>query len=51
MQTGRNALGEGLYWMAEKLMWGYEDTAINPVEAFRLYRRAADLGFPTHSFV
>ena len=25
------ALAEGLYWMAEKLMWGYEDTDINPV--------------------
>src|SRR5215212_7955840 len=39
------ALAEGLYWMAEKLMWGYEDTDINPVEAFRIYKRAADLGF------
>src|SRR5215207_9688428 len=39
------ALAEGLYWMAEKLMWGYEDTDINPVEAFRVYKRAADLGF------
>ena len=39
------ALAEGLYWMAEKLMWGYEDTDINPVEAFKVYKRAADLGF------
>jgi TPR repeat protein len=39
------ALAEGLYWMAEKLMWGYEDTDINHVEAFRVYKRAADLGF------
>jgi TPR repeat protein len=44
MQTGGTALGEGLYLMAEK-MWGYEDTDINPVEAFRVYERAADLGF------
>ena len=38
------ALGEGLYWMAEKLRWGYEDVERNPGEALRLYRQAADLG-------
>ncbi len=38
------ALGEGLYWMAEKLRWGYEDVARNLGEALRLYRQAADLG-------
>src|SRR6478609_9537892 len=37
-------LGEGLYWMAEKLRWGYEDVELNPGEALRLYRQAADLG-------
>lgn len=39
------ALGEGLYWMAEKLRWGYEDIEKDPAEALRLYRQAADLGW------
>ena len=39
------ALAEGFYWYAEKLMWGYEDTTQNPEEALRFYRQAADLGF------
>jgi TPR repeat protein len=39
------ALGEALYWMAEKLTWGYEDIEPDPAEAFKLYRRSADLGF------
>jgi len=39
------ALAEGLYWMAERFMWGDEDTPKDPVEALKLYRQAADLGF------
>src|SRR4051794_5566662 len=39
------ALAEGFYWYAEKLIWGYEDTTKNPQEALRFYRQAADLGF------
>jgi TPR repeat protein len=39
------ALGEALYWMAEKLTWGYEDVEPDPVEALKLFRRSADLGF------
>jgi TPR repeat protein len=39
------ALAEGFYWYAEKLMWGYEHVNPNPEEAFRFYRQAADLGF------
>ncbi len=31
----RSALGEALYWMAEKLTWGYEDVETDPAEAFR----------------
>ena len=31
--------------MAEKLAWGYEDVEPNLVEAYKLFRRAADLGF------
>jgi hypothetical protein len=27
------ALGEALYWMAEKLTWGYEDVEPDAVEA------------------
>lgn len=42
-QTG-TALGEGLFWMAEKCLWGYEDTVKDPAEALKLYRQAADLG-------
>ena len=38
-------LAEGLYWMAEKLAWGYDGTAPDPAEAFKLYRQAAGLGF------
>jgi TPR repeat protein len=39
-----SALGEALYWMAEKLTWGYEDVAPDPVEALKLFRQSAELG-------
>ena len=39
------ALREALYWMAEKLTWGYEDVEPDPVEALKLFRQSADLGF------
>jgi TPR repeat protein len=39
------ALGEALYWMAEKLAWGYEDVEPDPAEALKLFRQSADLGF------
>ena len=42
-----SALGEGFYWMAEKLAWGYEDIKPNHAEAFKLFRQAADLRFRT----
>ena len=45
MNTEGSALAEGLFWMAEKLMWGYEGVEKDPIEAFRLYRQAANLGF------
>jgi hypothetical protein len=45
-----NALAEGFFWMGEKLMYGYEDTAIDPEQALKLYRQAADLGY-TRAFV
>jgi TPR repeat protein len=38
-------LGEALYWMAEKLTWGYEDVEPDPVEALKLFRQSAELGF------
>jgi TPR repeat protein len=38
-------LGEALYWMAEKLAWGFEDVAPDRAEGLRLFRQAADLGF------
>ena len=38
-------LGEALYWMAEKLTWGYEDVEPDPAEALKLFRQSADLGF------
>jgi TPR repeat protein len=38
-------LGEGFYWMAEKLAWGDEGIERNFVEAFKLFQQAADLGF------
>ena len=38
-------LGEALYWMAEKLTWGYEDVEPDPVEALKLFKQSADLGF------
>jgi TPR repeat protein len=44
MGQENSALGEGLYWMAEKLAWGYEDVEPNLGEAFKLFRQAADLG-------
>src|SRR4051794_28764847 len=40
-----SALGEGLYWIAEKLTWGYEGAEKNHPEALRLFQKAADLGF------
>jgi TPR repeat protein len=45
MNDQAQALAEGFYRHAEKLMWGDEDTAKNLDEALRLYRQAADLGF------
>jgi Sel1 repeat len=39
------ALGEALYWMAEKLTWGYEDVEPDTAEALKLFRQSADLGF------
>jgi TPR repeat protein len=42
---GGSALAEGLYWMAEKLTWGYEGVDKDPASALRLLRQAADLGF------
>jgi TPR repeat protein len=45
MTQKNSALGEGFYWMAEKLAWGYEDVEINHAEAFKLFRQAAELGF------
>lgn len=44
MVEGNSELGEGFFWMAEKLAWGYEDTTPNLVEAFRLFKQAAELG-------
>jgi TPR repeat protein len=38
-------LGEALFWMAEKLTWGYEDVEPDPAEALKLFRQSADLGF------
>jgi TPR repeat protein len=40
-----SALGEALYWMAEELAWGYEDVEPYPVEALKLFKQSADLGF------
>jgi TPR repeat protein len=45
MAQENSALGEGLYWMAEKLAWGYDDVEPNLSEAFKLFKQAADLGF------
>jgi TPR repeat protein len=45
MNTSSTALAEGLYWYAEKLLWGYEGVEKDYSEAFRLFRQAADLGF------
>lgn len=46
---GRNkdgsALGEALYWIAEKLTWGYDDVEPDPDEPLKLFRQSADLGF------
>jgi hypothetical protein len=39
------ALGEALYWIAEKLTRGYEDVEPDPAEALKLFRQSADLGF------
>jgi TPR repeat protein len=45
MNTSSTALAEGLYWYAEKLLWGYEGVEKDHTEAFKLFRQAADLGF------
>jgi len=37
--------GEALYWMAEKLTWGYEDVEPAPAEGLKFFRQSADLGF------
>jgi TPR repeat protein len=42
--TNNTALAEGLYWYAEKFLWGYEGVEKNYDEAFKLFRQAADLG-------
>jgi TPR repeat protein len=44
MTKDKSELGVGLYWMAEKSAWGYEGSAPNPADAYRLYKQAADLG-------
>lgn len=44
MKPDSSVLGEGLYWYAEKLMWGYEGIEINHSEALRMFRQAAELG-------
>jgi hypothetical protein len=36
MNGDSNALAEGFYWYAEKLMWGYENVTPNPEEALPL---------------
>lgn len=40
-----SANAEGLYWMAEKLAWGYEELKPDLSQALKLFRQAADLGF------
>jgi TPR repeat protein len=45
MNDQAQALAEGFYRHAEKLMRGDNDTAKNLEEALRFYRQAADLGF------
>jgi TPR repeat protein len=45
MNSNGSALAEGLYWYAEKLLWGYEGVEKDYNEAFKLFRQAADLGF------
>jgi TPR repeat protein len=44
MTNEHSELGEGFYWMAEKLTWGYEHVTPNHSEALRLFKQAADLG-------
>ena len=44
MSRDGSALAEGLFWMAEKLTWGYEGVEKDHSQAFRFYRQAADLG-------
>ncbi len=44
MSKDGSALAEGLYWMAEKLAWGYDDIEKDHAEAFKLFRQAASLG-------
>src|SRR5262245_45286015 len=43
MTLDQSALGEGFYWMAEKLTWGYEGVTPDHSEALRLFKQAADL--------
>src|ERR1700730_9737085 len=45
MNANGTALAEGLYWYAEKLLWGYEGVEKDYNEAFKLFQQAADLGF------
>jgi TPR repeat protein len=40
-----SALAEGFFWMGEKLRYGYEDMPVDPEQALKLYRQAADLGY------
>ena len=50
MPQERSELGEGLYWMAEKLCWGYEGEAPDQKEAFRLYQQSSGAGLLACSF-
>jgi hypothetical protein len=36
------ALGEALYWTAEKLTWGFEDVEPDPAEELILFRQSAE---------
>jgi len=38
MNTEGNALAQGLYWYAEKLLWGHEGVEKDYNEAFKLFR-------------
>jgi len=39
-----SALADGLFWAAEKLRFGYEDEAPDPIEALKLYKTVAASG-------